>query len=265
MPDDEVAVFVDFENLRYGLLNDYGQEPEFQPLVEKAKKYGRPSVMRAYADFSEHPAELMRELQVCGIEAINVPVKRSTYTKGTKSVERVKNAADMVLALDAVMEAIESDTSGKQKTFLVVSGDRDYVKLVTLLRNRFGQRVVICGVPGSVSEDLVTAAGEADHLEVTQEAPVEKEALKKAIVAMVKKGPSPLRYWTLKVIDQWSQDARSHIPGTAKERRDAIGELLEEQVLLRQSRDDETKGRITEAILDEGKARELGYIEPKKE
>ena len=265
MLDDEVAVFVDFENLRYGLLNDYGQEPEFHQLVEKAKKYGRPSVMRAYADFSEHPARLSRELEVCGIEAINIQVKRTTYMRGTKSVERVKNAADMVLALDAVMEAIDSDTSGKQKTFLLIAGDRDYVKLVTLLRNRFGQRVVICGVPGSVSGDLVAAAGEEDNLEVTQEAPVEKEALKKAIVAMVEKGPSPLQYWTLKVIDQWAQDARSRIPGTAKERRDAIGELLNEQVLLRKSRDDETKGRITEAILDESRALELGYVEPQKE
>jgi len=62
--------------------------------------------MKAYADFSEHPSELNRALQVAGIEAINIPVKRTTYDKGDKSVERVKNAADMVLALDAVLEAI---------------------------------------------------------------------------------------------------------------------------------------------------------------
>jgi len=81
MPD-EVAVFIDFENLRYGLLNNYGQEPNIMALVEKAKKYGRPSVMRAYADFTEHPPEITRRLQVAGVEAINIPVKRSTRSKG---------------------------------------------------------------------------------------------------------------------------------------------------------------------------------------
>ena len=53
--EQEVAVFIDLENLRYSLLNLYGQEPSFIAIVEKAKTYGRPSVMRAYADFAEHP------------------------------------------------------------------------------------------------------------------------------------------------------------------------------------------------------------------
>lgn len=106
--------------------------------------------MRAYADFTEHPSELNRQLQVVGIEAINTPVKRNTYKRGTQDVERIKNAADMCLALDAIMEAYEADNSGKKKNFLLVAGDRDYVKLVTLLRNRFGQNVVVVGVPGAV-------------------------------------------------------------------------------------------------------------------
>ncbi len=162
----EVAVFIDFENLRYGLLNNHGLEPDLASIVEKAKKYGRPSLMRAYADFTEHPQPLSRALQIAGIEAINVPVKRTTYSGGGKPVERVKNAADMVLALDAVMEALAADSNKMAKIFLLVAGDRDYVKLVTLLKNRFGQRVVIAGVPGSVSGDLVQAAAESDSIDV---------------------------------------------------------------------------------------------------
>ena len=258
---DEVAVFIDFENLRYGLLNNFGQEPTFQPLVEKAKTYGRPSVMRAYADFTEHPSDLTRQLQVAGIEAINVPVKRTVTTKFGRQVERVKNAADMVLALDAMVEALEADRDQKSKVFLLVAGDRDYIKLVTLLRNRFGQRVVICGVPGSVAGDLVTAAGTQDNIDVQLRAPVEKDKLNRAIVAMVRKGPAPLRYWTIKTIDQWLQDDRNSIPGTAKERRDAIGELLNEGVLVQKETDDEKRGRIKETTLDEAKARALGYMD----
>ena len=34
---NEVAVFIDLENLRYSLLNIYGEEPNFASIVEKAK------------------------------------------------------------------------------------------------------------------------------------------------------------------------------------------------------------------------------------
>ena len=258
--DEEVAVFIDFENLRYGLLNYHGSEPDLQDLVEKAKKYGRPSIMKAYADFSEHPSELNRALQVAGIEAINIPVKRSTYDKGGKSVERVKNAADMVLALDAVLEAIEAYTSRQNKVFLIVSGDRDYIKLVTILRNRYEQRVVIVGVPGQVSADLVAAAGgEKAPIDIKQVPKADKNEIKESIVKMVKKGPAPLEFWSVRMIDQWAQDSRHNIPGTAKDRRDAIRELVSEQVINTKERI--WKGRpVTEAILDEAKAKEFNYL-----
>jgi uncharacterized LabA/DUF88 family protein len=257
---DEVAMFIDLENLRYGLLNNYGQEPNFAYLVDKAKKYGRPSMMRAYADFSEHPSEINRQLQVVGIEAINIPVKRISITKRTGVVERVKNAADMVLALDAITEALAADMSQKVKVFLIVTGDRDYIRLITLLRNKFGQRVVVCGVPGCVSSDLEDAAGEKDHVEVTRTEPTDMQQLKSALVAMVKRGPSPLAYWAVKVIDQWAQSPKQSIPGTAKERRDGIGQLLDEGVFVRQPRSDPKRGQVMETILDEGKAKSGKYI-----
>ncbi len=74
-PRNEVAVFVDLENLRYSMLNLHGVEPDIGRIVEKIRTYGRPTVMRAYADFSEHEP-VRGQLQIAGIEAINVPVKR---------------------------------------------------------------------------------------------------------------------------------------------------------------------------------------------
>lgn len=113
--DSEVAVFIDLENLRYSLLNNHGMEPDFQAIVEKAKKYGRPSKMRAYADFSEHPPGINRQLQIAGIEAINIPVKRTSVKRGQSQEIRVKNAADMVLALDAIVEAFDADSLGRNR------------------------------------------------------------------------------------------------------------------------------------------------------
>lgn len=217
-------------------------------------------MLRAYADFSEHPQALNRQLEVIGIEAINIPVKRTQYSKPTGMVERIKNAADMTLSLDAVIEALEADRSSKKKTFLIVTGDRDYIKLVTLLRNRFGQRVIICGVPGCVSSDLEKAAGEKDHINITIPKAADKSRVIPAIVAMIKRGPSPLKYWTIRIIDQWAQDTRQAIPGTAKDRRDAISQLLGEGVLKTQFRDDPTRGRVNEIILDESLAIAKKYL-----
>jgi uncharacterized LabA/DUF88 family protein len=260
--DTEVAVFIDLENLRYSLLNKHSVEPDLDHIVAKAKNYGRPSVMRAYADFAEHPSELMRSLAVVGVEAINVPVKRTTHRAGTRDVERVKNAADMHLALDAVIQAVEADASGKRKVFLLVAGDGDYVKLVTLLRNRFGQRVVVAGVPGSISGDLTRAADDVDPVAVPVPAPVDRTDLQRRIVAMVRRGPSPLRYWTFRTIDQWTQDARQGMPGTANDRRDAIRALLETGVLVQRTGTDPVNGEVTMAVLDEDAARRLGFLEP---
>ncbi|MBI4676124.1 MAG: NYN domain-containing protein [Elusimicrobia bacterium] len=266
MPEEKketfVAMFIDFENLRYSLLNLHGQEPDFGALVSKAMKYGRPSVMRAYADFSEHPPELRRRLDVAGIEAINVTVKRTTKPgPGGKPIERVKNAADMVLALDAVMQARDADKNGEKKIFLLVAGDRDYVKLVTLLRFQFGQRVIAIGVPGSMAADLVAATGEPqDPVEVPRVVAADPLEVRKMIVAMVHKGPAPLKYWTFKLIDSWAQDKRQAIPGTAKDKRDAIGQLEREGVLVKREQDVPNRGRLPVTHLDEATAKSLGYL-----
>lgn len=254
-----VAMFVDLENLRYGLLKSCGQEPNFIALVEKAKKYGRPSTMRAYADFTEHPPEVTRALSVAGIEAINIPVKRTTYFQGGKAIERVKNAADMVLALDAVVEALAAESQQISKVFLIVTGDRDYIRLVTMLRNRFGHRVVIVGVPGSVAGDLMAAAGETDLVDVALPPPTDKFELKRRIVAMAKARPARMQFWTLKIIDQWMQDIRQAMPGIAQERRDALTELVKEGVFVQRERVYKN-GPVMEAVLVEDRARELGYL-----
>lgn len=257
---DEVAMFIDFENLRYGLLNNHGEEPDIPLLVEKAKKYGRTSVMKAYADFSEHPDELKRQLHVTGIEVINVLAKRRTIMENNKPVVRIKNAADMFMAIDALIEGWQADNNNKKKTFLIVTGDRDYVKLVTQLRNVFGQKVVIVGVPGCIARDLEIAAGECDHIKIEKTPPTDSLIIKKAIIAMIKRGPSPLTFWSPKLIDQWSNDSRQKIPGKAVERRNALTELFNEKVLTVEIFNRGPKGEAKKAILKEKIAKEKGYL-----
>jgi uncharacterized LabA/DUF88 family protein len=154
----EVAVFVDLENIRYSTINSYGREPD--PLVwrDKALKYGLMAVARAYADFDQHPASIRTRLEVAGFEAQHFAAKRTTDSQNR---ERLVSRSDLNFAVDIINTALARPDID---TFLLFTGDKDFIRLVTTLRNRLGRRVVICGIPGSISPDLVTSAGEEDHI-----------------------------------------------------------------------------------------------------
>jgi uncharacterized LabA/DUF88 family protein len=154
----EVAVFVDLENIRYSTINSFGREPD--PLVwrDKALNYGLMAVARAYADFDQHPAAIRMRLEVAGFEAQHFPAKRTTDSQGR---ERVVSRSDLNFAVDIINTALARPDI---ETFLLFTGDKDFIRLVTTLRNRLGRRVVICGIPGSISPDLVTSAGEEDQI-----------------------------------------------------------------------------------------------------
>jgi uncharacterized LabA/DUF88 family protein len=175
----EVAAFVDFENIRYSTINSFGREPD--PLVwrDKALKYGLMSVARAYADFDQHPAQARMRLDVAGFESQHYPAKRTTDSHGR---EKIASRSDLNLVVDIINTALVRPDI---ETFLLFSGDKDFIRLVTTLRNRLGKRVIICGVPGSVSPDLVVAAGEEDPIEMAQSADVDI-AVVRAIDAYIK-------------------------------------------------------------------------------
>src|SRR5450756_712969 len=55
MPED-IALFIDFENIRYSMLNIQRREPDPQELIAVARRYGTVMVARAYADWSRQAA-----------------------------------------------------------------------------------------------------------------------------------------------------------------------------------------------------------------
>ena len=174
----EVAVFVDFENIRYSTINSFGREPDPISWRDKALKYGLMGVARAYADFEQHPPPVRMRLDVAGFEAQHYPAKRTTDQTGR---EKIQSRSDLNFVIDIINTAL---TRPDIKTFLLFTGDKDFIRLVTTLRNRLGKRVVICGVPGSVSPDLVAAAGEEDALQIAQSVDVDL-AVVRAINAYV--------------------------------------------------------------------------------
>lgn len=175
---NEVAVFVDFENIRYSTINSYGREPDPIAWRDKALKYGLMGVARAYADFDQHPVQVRMRLDVAGFEAQHYPAKRSTDSSGR---EKIESRSDLNFAIDIINTAL---TRPDIQTFLLFTGDKDFIRLVTSLRNRLGKRIIICGVPGSVSPDLVAAAGEEDPLQIAQSAEVDADVIR-AIAAYI--------------------------------------------------------------------------------
>ncbi|HEV2067039.1 MAG TPA: NYN domain-containing protein [Thermomicrobiales bacterium] len=163
----EVAVFIDFENIRYSTINSFGREPDPLTWRDKALQYGLMSVARAYADFDQHPPHVRTRLDVAGFELHHYPVKRSRDATGR---DKITSRSDLNLVIDIINTALVRPDI---EIFLLFTGDKDFIRLVTSLRNRLGKRVVICGVPGSISPDLVAAAGESDTIEMTQSADVD--------------------------------------------------------------------------------------------
>ncbi|HEV3234066.1 MAG TPA: NYN domain-containing protein [Candidatus Dormibacteraeota bacterium] len=156
MPDNnKVALFIDFDNIRIGIRQHFGGELHPQKLMNKASKYGRVVTARAYADFTGHPKEFQdRLLFAAGIEPIHAPSKISGG--------RRQSSADMHMVIDMFLEAIDNQDVD---TFVLMTGDADFVRMVATLRRRFGRKVIVSGVQStSTSLDLMNAADARDPI-----------------------------------------------------------------------------------------------------
>ena len=223
----EVGLFIDLENIRYSFLNVYHIEPDVASFIEKARKHGRVSVAMAYADFSEHPQWVRRALDVAGISARDIPVRRFVRD----GQDRLKSSADLHMLMDIMETALDRP---QVSTYVIMTGDSDYIRVITWIKNRFEKRVVVSGVPGTISGDLVSAAGEADHLEAGEY--VEAEALQltvQAITLMMKRMTPPTGFWTIKLIDQWARDHRNGVPGNDPDKSNAISYMLRNGLMRR--------------------------------
>ena len=153
METGEVALFIDFENVRYGLKNNYGREPDPQMLMAKARKYGPVSQAFAYADFTEHPDYFRRKLEVAGITPRDIPRRSPDVAH--------KSSSDMAMLMDIIDCLLDRPTVN---TLIMMTGDSDFIRVVARARNRFSKKVIISGVPGSVSNDLISSADASDPI-----------------------------------------------------------------------------------------------------
>jgi uncharacterized LabA/DUF88 family protein len=73
---DDIALFIDFENIRYSMLNIQRREPDPQELISVARRYGTVMVARAYADWTRQPEPFKGSLMAAMIDRIDCPAKQ---------------------------------------------------------------------------------------------------------------------------------------------------------------------------------------------
>ena len=138
--DRQVAVLIDDENVGLGSV---------EWLFDQVSNLGRILIRRAYSDVSKGgtPRDQLLEL---GIESVHVFQASSSG----------KNASDIRLTIDAIDLLYSSPVD----TFVVVSGDADFVPLVNKLRSS-GKMVIGAGRQKSTSATLVKACDRYFYLD----------------------------------------------------------------------------------------------------
>jgi uncharacterized LabA/DUF88 family protein len=259
MMNEEIALFIDFENIRYSLLNVRHREPDPQELIGVARQFGTVMVARAYADWTRQPDFFKGSLTAAMIDRVDCPSKTrdrfrangqgggyapfNSYSQPAPVREYAPEIededepledtaesapADEMTDAPAEAEALEADEVEDQQasddesyddeyeddgeadeqpqrfepanqrpynqggypqggaqfvttqstvdlnmlmdiietvfdrpsinTYVLMTGDRDFTRICARLKLRLNKKVIVVGVPGTVSRDLISAA-----------------------------------------------------------------------------------------------------------
>jgi len=147
-----IALFIDYENVHYGLVNQYRFKPDAARLttliLDEVGKDGNILLKKAYADWEKPEFDgVQAALKRGGIEpAYTLSKKTSKAGKETTW----KESADAVLLLDALQTLFERPDI---EQFVIVTGDRAALDLVHRLTSR-GKKVRICALESALAQEL---------------------------------------------------------------------------------------------------------------
>ena len=152
--NEDLAVFIDWENIYISTVSEYNSKPNVSAILEKVREYGRIVSATAYADWTDGDfRDAPPTLYSNGISPRYISAR---YFPGGRSQKRRTNSIDVMLAVEC------SDflhTHPQVDTYVLVTGDGDFIPLVSLLRSR-GKTVVVLGVSEATSYHLIESA---DH------------------------------------------------------------------------------------------------------
>ena len=143
------ALFVDFENVFYALLNEPERPPREDALaialeaIQGVRKHFRDEghaliVERSYADWDQIPENAQRQLQVIGVLPRYADSRRD------------KNTADMELSLDILEHML---TQPDSQHVILIGGDRDYLPILRRIKERH-RHICVCSLRKCLSGDV---------------------------------------------------------------------------------------------------------------
>ena len=141
VPTSSVALLIDLENLVRGVGDD--ESIDCETLFQLAEESGRVLVANAYADWRDNRMnQYQTDLYRLGVELIHVlGVRRGGVSK---------NAVDIRMAVDAISAISTLSHIG---TYVIVSGDRDFIHVLKELR-RHGKTIIGVSPSASTSDDF---------------------------------------------------------------------------------------------------------------
>ncbi|MFN8470631.1 MAG: NYN domain-containing protein [Anaerolineae bacterium] len=154
MPTNDVAVFVDFENIYISIRNKYGEQPNFDSIRDKCEEYGRVTIARAYADWYRYP-RVTNALYANSIEPMYVPTYYYDREEG-RIGRAIKNSVDIHMCIDCMKTLY---THPNIDTYVIITGDRDFIPLINAIRQQ-GKRAIVIGVADAASSHLAQSADE---------------------------------------------------------------------------------------------------------
>lgn len=170
------AIFIDYENLYYYLLNLLPSTSDAGDLIEKIIRNlkneipERAIAVHAYADFERVGANSQSQLYLLGVE--------SHFVMGTEH----KNAADMRLCIDALQVLYTRPEIG---TFYVLAGDRDYIPVIQHLKTH-AKSVIVVAFAGNISGDLRQVVGDKGFRDAAGFLPEETQKILQAAIEVQK-------------------------------------------------------------------------------
>lgn len=150
----DVAVFIDFENIYVSVRDKLDANPNFESIMDRCSELGRVVISRAYADWYRYP-RVTSALYANGVEPMYVPTYYYDKDMG-RTGRAIKNSADMNMCIDAMKTLFTNTNIAK---FVLVTGDRDFIPLVNMIRQQ-GKDVIIIGIGGAASTHLAQSADE---------------------------------------------------------------------------------------------------------
>jgi uncharacterized LabA/DUF88 family protein len=159
-----VALFIDYENIFFGLHNQ-GAYADPRKIVQAAQKYGTVVHARAFADFKDPTLEKeIPNLRSATIEVQHVP---NAATRG-----KIRSYVDFALLDDVYQSVLDRP---EIDTYVLATGDGHFAGVVARLRFRLEKKVVVMGARGTISRELRQSAMAIEELDLP--APVDERDL----------------------------------------------------------------------------------------